>query len=430
MTQYKVIAYHGDVALAVNVFHSTATSQFIVGLKNGQAYAFTVSAKNSVGWSAFSARSSAVKVGIPIPPPPPSAAAGVGQATVSWHSPVNNGSAVDCVPGHAVPRRSHAARSRVQVEQDEAAHHGPEARQALPVQGLGAQQDRMERALGGVGHHRGQIASRYRSGDAAASRSAGGPRRCRRGARPSRRSGGVDGVARAGQLAGPVLDASGHLGARRGRGVRGRDGLLARRDPHAPVERPRFWGDPAPGGRDHDAGYVHRLAVRRARTRGAVSGTGFSTGPTEPFGRAEDRGSGSTWSATTSLCGATTRVPGSRMNVTSKASSRCPTARRRPWRTSYRLARPPTRRCSDGRSGPDNSSPASSTAPPAVTGAEGGGRGLHHRHSERGAAAPGVDRRALLRSPCDRDSGPHVPPRCSRRPGLRRAADATCSWWR
>ena len=95
VTQYKVIAYHGDVALAVNVFHSTATSQFIVGLKNGQAYAFTVSAKNSVGWSAFSARSSTVKVGIPIPPPPPSAVAGVGQATVSWHPPVNNGSAVD-----------------------------------------------------------------------------------------------------------------------------------------------------------------------------------------------------------------------------------------------------------------------------------------------------------------------------------------------
>src|SRR5450432_1437818 len=55
VTAYRVIAYHDDVALAVNVFHSTATGQTMVGLKNGEAYTFTVGAKNSTGWSRYSA---------------------------------------------------------------------------------------------------------------------------------------------------------------------------------------------------------------------------------------------------------------------------------------------------------------------------------------------------------------------------------------
>ena len=92
---YKVTTWHGDVALAVNVFHSTATAQTIVGLKNGEAYSFTVAAKNTVGWSPFSAHSSVVRIGIPGTPAKPGVTTGVGSARVAWVTPANNGSAIN-----------------------------------------------------------------------------------------------------------------------------------------------------------------------------------------------------------------------------------------------------------------------------------------------------------------------------------------------
>ena len=58
VTGYRVIAYHDDVALAVNVFNSTATAQTMLGLKNGESYSFTVGAENSTGWSRSSSRRS------------------------------------------------------------------------------------------------------------------------------------------------------------------------------------------------------------------------------------------------------------------------------------------------------------------------------------------------------------------------------------
>ena len=95
VTSYKVIAYHKEFALAVNVFHSTRTTQIIVGLKQGADYTFKVAAKNSVGWSQLSARSPAVTVGVPVAPVKPAAVPGNDQASVSWKTPKNNGAAID-----------------------------------------------------------------------------------------------------------------------------------------------------------------------------------------------------------------------------------------------------------------------------------------------------------------------------------------------
>jgi hypothetical protein len=95
ITAYKITTFHDEVALAVNMFRSTKTSELIVGLKNGLAYTFTVAAKNSAGWSRFSARSASVKVGIPVAPGKPTSVPGIGRATVSWHAPANNGSGIN-----------------------------------------------------------------------------------------------------------------------------------------------------------------------------------------------------------------------------------------------------------------------------------------------------------------------------------------------
>jgi hypothetical protein len=96
VTAYEVIPYLNNLALGINVFNSTKTSQVIYGLKNGHSYTFKVAAKNSVGWSRLSARSDFVTVGVPLPPGAVSAVPGKGRATVSWHAPPsNNGSAVN-----------------------------------------------------------------------------------------------------------------------------------------------------------------------------------------------------------------------------------------------------------------------------------------------------------------------------------------------
>jgi hypothetical protein len=96
VTAYEVIPYLDNLALGINVFNSTKTSQVIFGLKNGRSYTFKVAAENSVGWSRLSARSDFVTVGVPLPPGAVSAVVGKGRATVSWHAPPsNNGSAVN-----------------------------------------------------------------------------------------------------------------------------------------------------------------------------------------------------------------------------------------------------------------------------------------------------------------------------------------------
>jgi len=94
---YEVAVYNhaNSVLLGIQIFKSTATTQVIVGLKNGTTYTFKVAAKNAVGWSKLSARSAPATVGVPSPPGKPTAVAGKSRATVSWTKPKNNGLPID-----------------------------------------------------------------------------------------------------------------------------------------------------------------------------------------------------------------------------------------------------------------------------------------------------------------------------------------------
>ena len=54
-----------------------------------------VAAKNTLGWSPFSAHSSVVRVGIPGTPAKPAVSTAIGSARVAWVTPPNNGSAIN-----------------------------------------------------------------------------------------------------------------------------------------------------------------------------------------------------------------------------------------------------------------------------------------------------------------------------------------------
>lgn len=94
ITQYEIAVYHNTVSLGTYIFHSTATTQTIVGLKNGETLTFKVAAKNSEGWSKFSARSAPATIGAPTPVGTPAAVAGKARATVSWRAAAGNGASV------------------------------------------------------------------------------------------------------------------------------------------------------------------------------------------------------------------------------------------------------------------------------------------------------------------------------------------------
>jgi hypothetical protein len=111
ITAYEIEVYHDQVSLGIYQFQSSATTQTIVGLKNGQTLTFKVAAKNSAGWSKFSARSAPATIGAPVPIGTPTAVAGTGRATVSWHKAATNGAAVNeyrvtpRIDGHAKTTR-------------------------------------------------------------------------------------------------------------------------------------------------------------------------------------------------------------------------------------------------------------------------------------------------------------------------------------
>jgi RHS repeat-associated protein len=69
-----------------------ATSATVIGLSNGTAYTFTVTATNAVGTSVASSASAAVTpVAVPGAPTAVSGTPGDGQASVSWTAPASNG---------------------------------------------------------------------------------------------------------------------------------------------------------------------------------------------------------------------------------------------------------------------------------------------------------------------------------------------------
>ncbi len=96
ITSYKVTPYIGANAQTPVTVSAPASSKTISGLSAGTAYTFTVAATNSVGTGADSSPSNSVtptQLNAPGAPTGVSASAGVGQATVNWSAPANDGGA-------------------------------------------------------------------------------------------------------------------------------------------------------------------------------------------------------------------------------------------------------------------------------------------------------------------------------------------------
>jgi neurocan core protein len=122
VTRWRVVAYNaGDNPLPTREFAGQQTTYVYPGLQNGKPYTFTVSAKNRKGWSALSARSAPVRIGVPLRPGKPTVVPGVARATVSWHAPTNNGTTVKAyrvatfIDGHAGATRTFASPKTKQV---------------------------------------------------------------------------------------------------------------------------------------------------------------------------------------------------------------------------------------------------------------------------------------------------------------------------
>ena len=65
VTQYEVVPYINNAIQPIRVFHSSATTEVVVALTNGQPYTFKVAAKNTSGWGKLSHRSAVITIGAP-----------------------------------------------------------------------------------------------------------------------------------------------------------------------------------------------------------------------------------------------------------------------------------------------------------------------------------------------------------------------------
>jgi len=106
ITDYRVqrrLATQPDTSFAVIPRPVKATPGATIVSANGVSYVFRVAAVNRFGVSIYSANSAAVTpYGIPSKPNAPTCISGVGQATINWVAPANNGSAIT---DYAVQRR-------------------------------------------------------------------------------------------------------------------------------------------------------------------------------------------------------------------------------------------------------------------------------------------------------------------------------------
>jgi fibronectin type 3 domain-containing protein len=94
ITGYRITT-SGAGAPAPIIFNSTATSETVTGLTNGNSYTFTIAAINAIGTGSDSAPSNAVvPATVPVAPTGVAATAGVGSASVSWTAPANGGSPI------------------------------------------------------------------------------------------------------------------------------------------------------------------------------------------------------------------------------------------------------------------------------------------------------------------------------------------------
>ncbi|MBI3624079.1 fibronectin type III domain-containing protein, partial [Candidatus Saccharibacteria bacterium] len=95
VTGYAVTPYLAGVAQIPYTFNSTATSQTLTSLTNGQSYSFKIAAINSNGIGSQSAATTSITIGAPTAPQLPKAVPRNGSATLSWSPPANtNGSGI------------------------------------------------------------------------------------------------------------------------------------------------------------------------------------------------------------------------------------------------------------------------------------------------------------------------------------------------
>ncbi|WP_426574026.1 fibronectin type III domain-containing protein [Aquihabitans sp. McL0605] len=94
ITAYRVTPYLGVTAQAPTTFASTATTQTVTGLVNGNAYTFTVQAVNAAGTGAASTASAAViPRTVPGAPTSVTGTRGDGSVLLTWSAPGSNGGA-------------------------------------------------------------------------------------------------------------------------------------------------------------------------------------------------------------------------------------------------------------------------------------------------------------------------------------------------
>ena len=95
VTGYVVTPYLGNVAQPAHIFHSTATTQFIGGLKNGKAYQFSIAATIGPGTGYRSVKSGKVVAGAPGQPGRPIAVkTATGGLIVTFAPPSGNGAKI------------------------------------------------------------------------------------------------------------------------------------------------------------------------------------------------------------------------------------------------------------------------------------------------------------------------------------------------
>lgn len=95
ITSYRITPFIGSTPLTVRAFASTATSQTVAGLVNGQTYTFKINALNAIGVGMSSIATDAVTIGAPTAPTSAAAVPGSSSASVSWRPPpADNGAAI------------------------------------------------------------------------------------------------------------------------------------------------------------------------------------------------------------------------------------------------------------------------------------------------------------------------------------------------